>query len=67
MNSVLEKFRNSKLELDRNFNLLKASVTLFKNNRRSRFDKITLVSSEKRIGEEFMFNARGQMINVNQE
>jgi hypothetical protein len=38
INSVLEKFRNSKLVLNHNFNLLRTSVTLFKNNRGSGFD-----------------------------
>jgi hypothetical protein len=50
ISSVLEKFRNSKLVLNHNFNLLRTSVTLFKNNRGSGFDIITLVSSAKEQG-----------------
>jgi hypothetical protein len=37
INSVLEKFRNSNLVLNHNFNLLRTWVTLFKNNRGSGF------------------------------
>jgi hypothetical protein len=62
INSVLEKFRNSKLVLNHNFNLLRISVTLFKNNRGSGFDIITLVTSAKRIGEEILFNTRGKSL-----
>jgi hypothetical protein len=60
INSVLEKFKTSKLVLNYNFNVLRTSVTLFKNNRGSGFDIITLVSSAKRIGEEILFNSRGK-------
>jgi hypothetical protein len=48
INSVLKEFRNSKLVLNHNFNLLRTSVTLFKNNRGSGFYIITLVSSAKK-------------------
>jgi hypothetical protein len=58
----LEKFRNSKLVLNHNFNLLRTSVTLFKNNRGSGLDIITLVSSAKRAGEEILFNTRGKSL-----
>jgi hypothetical protein len=58
----LERYRNSKLALDHNFDLLRTSVTLFKNNRGSRFDIITLVSSARRIGEEILFNTRGKSL-----
>jgi hypothetical protein len=62
INSVLQKFRNSKLVLNDNFNLLRTSITLFKNNRGSGFDTITLVSSAKRIGEEILFSTRGKSL-----
>jgi hypothetical protein len=62
INSVLVKFRNSKLVLNHNFNLLRTSVTLFKNNRGLGFDIITLVSSAKRIGEEILFSTRGKSL-----
>jgi hypothetical protein len=47
MNSVLEKFRNSKLSLNHNFNLLRTSVKLFENNRGLGFDIITGVICKK--------------------
>jgi hypothetical protein len=62
INPVLEKFRNSKLVLNHNFNLLRTSVTLFKNNRGLGFDIITLVSSAKRIREEILFNTRAKSL-----
>jgi hypothetical protein len=58
----LEKFRNSKLVLNHNFNLLRTSVTLFKTNRGSGFDIIALVSSAKRIGEEILFGNKGKSL-----
>jgi hypothetical protein len=61
-NLVLEKFRNSKLVLNPNFNILRTSITLLKNNRGSGFDIITLMSSAKRIGEEIVFNTRGKSL-----
>jgi hypothetical protein len=48
------------LALNNNFNLLRTSVTIFKNNKGSGFDIITLVSSAKRIGEEILFHTRGK-------
>jgi hypothetical protein len=48
--------------LNHTFNLLRNSVTLFKNNKGSGFDIITLVSSAKRIGEEILFNTRGKSL-----
>jgi hypothetical protein len=58
----LEKFRNSKLLLNHNYNLLRTLVTLFKNNRGSGFDIITLVSSAKIIGEEILLSTRGKSL-----
>jgi hypothetical protein len=62
INSVLEKFRNSEMVLNYNFNLLRTSVTLFKYNRGLGFHIITLVSSAKRIREEILFNTRGKSL-----
>jgi hypothetical protein len=62
INSVLEKFRNHKLILNHNFNLLRISVTLFKNNKGSGFDIITWVSYAKRIGEEIPFSTKGKSL-----
>jgi hypothetical protein len=50
------------LVLNHNFDLLKTLVTLFKNNKGSGFDMITLVSSAKRIGEEILFSTRGKSL-----
>jgi hypothetical protein len=61
MNSVLEKFRKSKLVLNHNFNLLRTLVTLLKNNIGSGFDVIRLVSSAKKIREEILVNTRGSV------
>jgi hypothetical protein len=49
-------------QLTHDFNLLRTSVTLFKNNRGSGFDIIILVSGAKRIGEEILFNTRGKSL-----
>lgn len=62
MNSVLEKFKNSKLALSHDFSLLRTSVTLFKKTKGSGLDISTLVSSAKRIGEEILFNTRGKSL-----
>jgi hypothetical protein len=62
MKSVLEKFRNSKLVLSYNFNLLRTSFKQFKNIKGSGLDIITLVSSAKGIGEEILFNTRGKSL-----
>jgi hypothetical protein len=61
-NSVLEKFKNNKLALNYNFNLLRTSVTLCRKTRGSGLYMITLVSSAKRIGEEILFNVRGKSL-----
>jgi hypothetical protein len=51
-NSVLDEFKNNKLLLNHNFNLLRTSVTLCRKTRGSGLHMITLVSSAKRIGKD---------------
>jgi hypothetical protein len=58
----LAKFVNSKLALNHGVNLLRTSVALFKNNRGSGFDIITMLSSAKRIGKEILFNTRNRSL-----
>jgi hypothetical protein len=62
INSVLEKFKNNKLALNHNFNILRTSVTLCRKTRESGLHMITLVSSAKRIGEEILFNTRDKSL-----